>query len=110
MKFWNERETSLHIFCQLFSSWLGKKSRNILILSNRISVNEDDQCEVVLVVDVEYWETNPMFTNDDESDEDSFSVEQRNHFKSAIEDNEHSINQAFYSYENELKKGFVSKF
>ena len=105
------KEKQAFIFFVSYSPHDWERNQEIfLYYLNRISVNEDDQCEVVLVVDVEYWETNPMFTNDDESDEDSFSVEQRNHFKSAIEDNEHSINQAFYSYENELKKGFVSKF
>ena len=105
------KEKQAFIFFVSYSPHDWERNQEIfLYYLNRISVNEDDQCEVVLVVDVEYWETNPMFTSDDESDEDSFFVEQRNHFKSAIEDNEHSINQAFYSYENELKKGFVSKF
>ena len=74
-----------------------------LFYLNRISVNEDDECEVILVEDVEYlgiWETYYW------SDEDLDDEEQRNHKNRAIENNESSIDSALYSYEIEVKKGF----
>ena len=83
-----------------------------LFYLNRISVNEDDQCEVILVEDVEFWDTYPWIPwikawNDDDLNND---LEMRNNFNRAIENNEGYINSAFYFYDNEVKKGFVSKF
>jgi len=69
-----------------------------LFYLNRISVNEDDECEVILVEDVEYWDTYPWQDLGDE--------EERNRKNCAIENIESSINSALYSYEIEVKKGF----
>ena len=100
------KEKQAFIFFVSDSPFEWERNQEIfLFYLNRISVNEDDQCEVILVQDVEFWDTFPW--KDDDLNND---LEMRNNFNRAIEDNERYINNAFYFYENEVEKGFVSKF
>ena len=84
----------------------GRNREIFLFYLNRISVNEDDQCEVILVEDVEYLD---HFYDPEDTSEDSFTVELRSRFNWAMENNESTISDAFRFYENEVKKGYVSK-
>ena len=104
------KEKQAFIFFVGYSPHEWERNQEIfLFYLNRISVNEDDQCEVILVKEVEYLD--PYYDLEGSYDpEDSFDVEQRDRFNGALENNEYYINGAFNSYDNELKKGFVSKF
>ena len=84
------KEKQAFIFFVSDSPFEWERNQEIfLFYLNRISVNEDDECEVILIEDVEYWDT----------------------YIGPIENNESSIqfsiiNSALYSYEIEVKKGF----
>ena len=74
-----------------------------LFYLNRINVNEDDQCEVISVKDVAYWDYDPWSKgrlNRRLNDDEDFSIMKQQNI----------INEALYSYESQVKKGFVSKF
>ena len=102
------KEKQAFIFFVSDSPFEWERNQEIfLFYLNRISVNEDDQFEVILVEDVEYLA--PFFDPEDTS-KDSLTMDLRSQFNWAMENNESSINNAFYSYKNQVNKGFVSKF
>ena len=94
------KEKQAFIFFVSDSPYEWQRNQEIfLFYLNRISVNEDDQCEVISVKDVEYWDYDPWSMSRLNDDEDLSIVKLQN-----------SINEALYSYESQVKKGFVSKF
>ena len=80
---------------------------------NRLTVNEDDQFEVISVVDVECWDSNPNYLNEvpsDDEDSNWCAELQIEWFNQAVENKQaiqHSIKQELFYYEDQVKKGFV---
>ena len=77
-----------------------ERNREIFSLYlNRIAVDENDECEVISIADVEYWGKTAR-----ENDSDWMK-----HHNWAVENNEYTINCALESYEEKIKEGIVSK-
>ena len=77
-----------------------ERNREIFALYlNRIAVDENDECEVISIADVEYWD----------NDSDIWLKEDIDRQNWAVENNEDIIRRTLHSYEEKIKEGIASK-